>query len=169
MTERFMTRAAVFTVVYNSKGEILLQQRGPHSYLAGHWDFPSGHLEAGEDMRVTAVRELQEETGLVASAETLTLRHVDHYYIEVDYLNFVFELRSFDGEPAIMEPEKCSAIGWFKPDQLPEQCVNVVRAYQAAGLGAAESVTYSVTDRAAYEHLMGEPLQAGGLPPAAGA
>jgi mutator protein MutT len=163
MAERFMTRAAVFTVVYNDKGEILLQRRGPNSYLAGHWDFPSGHVEQGEDMRATAARELQEETGLVGRVDDLRLRHVDHYYIEVDYLNFIFELRDFTGEPTIMEPAKCSGLAWFAPDELPEQCVNAVRAYQAAGFGASTDVTFSVTDRAGYERIMGEPLQDGGL------
>lgn len=29
-----------------------------------HWDFPKGHVEAGEDDLTTAVRELKEETGI---------------------------------------------------------------------------------------------------------
>jgi 8-oxo-dGTP pyrophosphatase MutT (NUDIX family) len=30
----------------------------------GHWNFPKGHLEAGETRKEAAVRELREETGL---------------------------------------------------------------------------------------------------------
>ncbi len=33
-------------------------------YESGHWDFPKGHIEAGEDARETARRELKEETGI---------------------------------------------------------------------------------------------------------
>lgn len=33
-------------------------------YEAGHWSFPKGHLEAREDEREAALRELNEETGL---------------------------------------------------------------------------------------------------------
>jgi bis(5'-nucleosidyl)-tetraphosphatase len=33
-------------------------------YLSGHWDFPKGKLEEGEDTTTAAIRELQEETGL---------------------------------------------------------------------------------------------------------
>ena len=33
-------------------------------YKAGHWDFPKGHIEQGETQVQTAVRELEEETGI---------------------------------------------------------------------------------------------------------
>lgn len=33
-------------------------------YESGHWDFPKGHIESGEDPEKTAKRELQEETGI---------------------------------------------------------------------------------------------------------
>jgi 8-oxo-dGTP pyrophosphatase MutT (NUDIX family) len=44
-------------------------QRGRPAYLllhydAGHWDFPKGHLEDGEDAMQAAVRETREETGI---------------------------------------------------------------------------------------------------------
>lgn len=47
-------------VVLVNFGSILLLQ-----YPQGHWDFPKGHVEEGdEDRRATAARELQEETGI---------------------------------------------------------------------------------------------------------
>ncbi len=36
-------------------------------YKAGHWDFPKGHVEAGESEEQTARRELTEETGIRAA------------------------------------------------------------------------------------------------------
>jgi bis(5'-nucleosidyl)-tetraphosphatase len=41
---------------------------GPIEFLlldyGRHWDFPKGHVEAGEDDLTTAIRELREETGI---------------------------------------------------------------------------------------------------------
>jgi 8-oxo-dGTP pyrophosphatase MutT (NUDIX family) len=34
-------------------------------YPSGHWDFPKGHVETGENRYQTALRELEEETGIV--------------------------------------------------------------------------------------------------------
>jgi len=45
-------------VVANRRGDVLLIKRN------GLWDLPKGHQEAGEDIEVTAVREVQEETGV---------------------------------------------------------------------------------------------------------
>jgi bis(5'-nucleosidyl)-tetraphosphatase len=33
-------------------------------YPQGHWEFPKGHVEEGENEKETALRELEEETGL---------------------------------------------------------------------------------------------------------
>lgn len=46
------------------------QERGAWRYLVlrafRYWDFPKGLVEANEDPRAAAVREVREETGLVA-------------------------------------------------------------------------------------------------------
>ena len=33
-------------------------------YESGHWEYPKGHVEQGEDDKKTAIREAEEETGL---------------------------------------------------------------------------------------------------------
>jgi 8-oxo-dGTP pyrophosphatase MutT (NUDIX family) len=51
-----------------SAGVILYRRQPQREYLlldyGSHWDFPKGHIEAGEDPQTTATRELQEETGV---------------------------------------------------------------------------------------------------------
>lgn len=34
------------------------------NYTAGHWDFPKGNIEVGENEKQAAVREIREETGI---------------------------------------------------------------------------------------------------------
>ncbi len=52
-----------------SAGVILFRRAPQPHYLllhyeSGHWDFPKGHIETGEDAQETARRELKEETGI---------------------------------------------------------------------------------------------------------
>ena len=47
------------------KGRVLLVQRGKMPD-AGLWGFPGGHVELGETALEAAVRELREETGVIA-------------------------------------------------------------------------------------------------------
>ncbi len=51
-----------------SAGVILFRSQPQREYLlldyGSHWDFPKGHIEAGEDPQRTAARELHEETGI---------------------------------------------------------------------------------------------------------
>jgi 8-oxo-dGTP pyrophosphatase MutT (NUDIX family) len=49
-------------VLLNSNQVLLLQH--PDTIISGHWDFPKGHVEKGEDEIQTALRELKEETGI---------------------------------------------------------------------------------------------------------
>jgi mutator protein MutT len=158
MTERFNTRLAVFMILRNDKNEILLQQRSGTAYLNGYWDLPSGHVEYGEALRDAAVRELLEEAGVTARPEDLQLVNIDQYFLDQDYVNFTFVVQSWQGTPSICEPDKCSDMGWFAPDALPEKCVNAVRANEQSGFGASGELSYFVTNKENYTTLMGEPF-----------
>ena len=66
-----MHRFAVVAVV-DPRGRLLMQERGDDAQQdPGRWGYPGGDLEAGEDFKAAAVRELREETGLVVAPERL--------------------------------------------------------------------------------------------------
>jgi 8-oxo-dGTP diphosphatase len=46
--------------------EVLLIQRGKEGPLKGFWSFPGGRIEPGEPAHAAALREVQEETSIVA-------------------------------------------------------------------------------------------------------
>ncbi len=49
-------------------------------YAAGHWDFPKGHVEEGETEEATALRELEEETGITTARLVPGFREKITYY-----------------------------------------------------------------------------------------
>jgi isopentenyldiphosphate isomerase len=57
----------IHVIIYNSRGEILLQKRSHNSEtFKGVWDLGvGGHVEPGDSYEYTACKETQEETGLV--------------------------------------------------------------------------------------------------------
>ena len=61
-------------LVSNRRGDYLLIKRD------GLWDLPKGHQEPGEDIRVTAIREVQEETGVDALQLRELICITDHCY-----------------------------------------------------------------------------------------
>ena len=70
---------AVHVLVFNRRGEVFLQKRSMTKDTAkGKWDSSaSGHLNAGEDYDACAVRELQEEIGLIVEKTPARLFKID--------------------------------------------------------------------------------------------
>lgn len=56
-------------IVKNELGQILLQQRSDN----GKWGLPGGCQDLGENLKITATRELYEETGIKVTEEELVL------------------------------------------------------------------------------------------------
>ena len=72
---RFREVCAAGGLVQNRRSDCLLIRRN------GLWDLPKGHQEPGEDIRVTAYREVQEETGLAEIDTGELICITDHCYI----------------------------------------------------------------------------------------
>jgi len=52
-------------------------------YQAGHWDFPKGHIEEGESLKQTVVREVAEETGIIDVVFIDGLKERIEYFLKV--------------------------------------------------------------------------------------
>lgn len=101
------------------EGLVLLGRRlGSHG--AGTWSAPGGRLEFGEQIEACAARELQEETGLVASHFELGPYTNDLFEeVQEQYLTVFVVARGIRGRPVNREPGKCEGWAWFPWDGWP--------------------------------------------------
>jgi len=107
-------------VVIIRDGKILLGERiGAHG--ANTWATPGGHLEMGEEIAACAIRETLEETGLkVSEVSQLGFSNDVFNPLNKHYVTLYVVANGVEGEPEIMEPNKCLCWQWFGLDDLPE-------------------------------------------------
>lgn len=118
--------AAGLAVRAADTGRVLMLQRAMSDGdpAAGMWEFPGGRLEPGEDARNAAVREWQEETGLVLPVG----RFIGRWWAGV-YEGYIYEVDSetdlsiLDGRGKVTNPDDpdgdaIEAIVWWNPLHL---------------------------------------------------
>ncbi len=119
----------VGAIIVGESGKLFLAQRGPLAKNErGLWEFPGGSVEFGETLADALRREMREEYGIeIAVGELLDV--VDHILPEEGqhWVSPTYLCRIVSGEPQILEPGKCSQIGWFKPEDAPENLTVITR------------------------------------------
>ena len=116
--EKQRPQVGVGVLVFKDR-QILLGER-IHAHGSGTWCPPGGHLEFGETPEDCAVRELEEEAGLIAE-KTITGPWTNDYFESKGkhYITLHVIVREFQGMPLVKEPDKCSRWEWFPLDELP--------------------------------------------------
>ena len=109
---------ALSVLIFNSKGEMLLQQRAFSKYhTPGLWtNTACSHPRPGEDSLMAATRRLGEEMGFTTSLSNsfdfIYEAHFDNGLIEHEYDHVFFG--NFDGTPSI-NPEEANDYKWVNP------------------------------------------------------
>ncbi|MCL2355250.1 MAG: NUDIX domain-containing protein [Oscillospiraceae bacterium] len=101
-----------------NENKVLLMRRFNTSYEDGKYEFPSGHIEAGETLAEGVVREALEEVGLIVKEENLEFVGFVDNHASGKHVNFLFRTSKFDGTPKIMEPNECDDLAWKNLDEL---------------------------------------------------
>lgn len=100
-------------VVAERDGAILMTRRN-HEPKLGEWSFPSGYVDAYEDVRAAAVRETLEETGIRVRIETL----LGVYQEEGSRVIFLaFAASAEPGDPVC--GEECQDVQFLPLEALP--------------------------------------------------
>ena len=101
-------------------------KRGEKNYYPSYWDIPGGSVEDGELPRQAAIRECQEEVGLVISLENII--HEDsnisnlikialiHYQFETIFTRLVYSANLLQNENINikLDPEEHVEYKWIK-------------------------------------------------------
>ena len=120
---------AVHAFFIDPQGQVLLIQRANTGYMDGWYGVPAGHVEENQFVSQSMTRELLEEVGGRPSVDTfLEPAHVMHRLKPGDErIDYFYVLSSWDGELLNNEPEKCTGLFWFSPDELPEKMIPYIR------------------------------------------
>lgn len=131
-------KVGVATVI-RKDGRVLLGLRnGKHAN--GTWGFPGGHLEGGESFEYCAIRETEEETGIVLASARLWTVENTIFYAEDRHYVVVFLVSNLPAgqEAHVIEPTKCKYWKWFPWDDLPSPLMQGVGKLVDRGLNPFE-------------------------------
>jgi 8-oxo-dGTP pyrophosphatase MutT (NUDIX family) len=128
-------------VVLDGDGRVLLGRRSD----TRNWGLPGGIVDPGEEPADAAVREIYEETGVIAVPEALVAVTVSGVVTYpngdiVQYLEVLFRCRPTGGAARVNDPESVE-VSWHFMADLPELDARTLRRIGLAMGG---------TDRAAF-------------------
>jgi 8-oxo-dGTP pyrophosphatase MutT (NUDIX family) len=122
------TRVGVGVVVRRPDGRVLVGRRLAEA--GAPVALPGGKLDPGESVERAAVRELEEETGIVVAEDDVSVFAavlVDGWVVP----GVLAEVA--DGvEPIVREPDKLGAFAWVAPDAVGAEAFEATRLVLAA-------------------------------------
>jgi len=126
-TERFKIVPAVYGI-FLKDDQILLLRRYNTGYQDGNYSLPAGHLNGNETLKQALIREIMEEIGIIVDKQDLELIHViNRNANDAERIDFFFVIRNWQGEPQIMESNKCDEMKWVLKNDLPENIAPEVK------------------------------------------
>jgi 8-oxo-dGTP diphosphatase len=112
---------------------------------ASSWGFPGGSLKYYELIKHGALRELEEETGLIE--DHIHLIDEEPYAITQDLypsglhcITFFLRAKYISGNPRLMEPESCEEWKWFNWEEMPSKLFIPVRNLVKKGYNPFENL-----------------------------
>ena len=102
-------------IIYNNENKVLIVKHNE-----GHWDFPKGHMEKGEDEYQTAIREVKEETSVDIELYKNNRYTINYSPKEDVDKTVVFFLAKSKSDILKKQDSEIANIGWFSYDEALE-------------------------------------------------
>ena len=96
--------------VYDGRGHLLMTRRAPEKSFAGTWENSGGVAQAGETSLEAIVRELREETGIVAAPEEFELFYTDRD--RSAFYDFYCLKRDVSLDAIVLQPGETDGVKW---------------------------------------------------------
>ena len=96
-------------------GKLVLKYRSPEKTHWAGYAFPGGHIEEGESLVESVIREIEEETGLTIFNPQLAA--VKNWQLEngTRYIGFCYKATEFTGQ---LRSSEEGEVSWVEKDQL---------------------------------------------------
>lgn len=111
-------------IVIKDNKILMVQEALPHCY--GKWNFPAGHVDEGENIRVAAIREVFEETGCKVELKgVLPIVSIQTPKGETHVLiRFVAEIVE---ENIKFNPEEILDVKWIEIEKVKNMTIDEIR------------------------------------------
>ncbi len=137
--DRHFMVVGVHLILKDKNGRVLLARRANTGFGDGEYNFPCGHVDAGENLKTALSREAKEEIGIDINENDLHFAGATHWVSNKQSVNFFFECTNWKGEARNAEPEKCDDVSWFVASEAPANVVKqtslALENYNKSGTG----------------------------------
>lgn len=121
-----MHYSAGILVEYNGKYLLMDRINPPPGFAC-----PAGHVDEGEDSKISAIRELQEETGIIVNdLEFLYEEEIPWNYCKSATVHYWYLYKiSINSEKIILDKDEAKSIGWYSPEEIKNMNIEEVWLY----------------------------------------
>jgi ADP-ribose pyrophosphatase YjhB (NUDIX family) len=123
-----ITRLAAYGILRDAGGRLLLCRVAAGNLGEGLWTLPGGGIEFGEAPETAAVREVEEETGLIGridgvpevTSDTGTWPRPGGEWVRFHTVRFVYPMSVVGGEERVEVGGSTDAFAWLTPAEIDE-------------------------------------------------
>lgn len=127
MKKRYQITPAVYLMLVKNE-KILLLRRFNTGYEDGNYSMVAGHIENGETVKQSIIKEAKEEANIKLNKKDLEVIHAMYRKGPNDgRIDIFIKAKKYSGKIQSMEPKKCDDLQWFPLKKLPKNMIPCIR------------------------------------------